>query len=155
MTGWRIGYAASSKPIIKAMSTLQSQMTTCPNAIAQMASIEALDNWKSNTQDMNEIFKQRYLMIREALNLIPGVSMSETHGTFYAMPNMHHAIKRCGYKDDIELTHALLEKAHVAVVPGSLFHAPDHIRISFAADAQSIQDAMQRIEDFLNNQGGV
>jgi aspartate aminotransferase len=150
MTGWRIGYAAASKHIIKAMSTLQSQITACPNSIAQMAATEALDNWKSNKQDMNETFKKRYDMMRDFLNKVPGISIADTHGTFYALPDLTHAIKRCQFKDDVELATAFLEEAHVATVPGSLFHAPNHIRLSCAADTKSIQQALERLEAFLN-----
>lgn len=146
MTGWRIGYAAGPATLIKAMIKIQSQSTSNPCSIAQAAAQEALNTGISSIADILQSYEERYKFTTEALSSITGIETIPSDGTFYLFPDVSGLINRLGLADDIALTDFLLEKAHVSVVPGSVFGCPQHIRLSFALNKKRIQEAIERIQ---------
>lgn len=151
MTGWRIGYAAGPSEIIKAMKKIQSQSTSNPASISQAAAEAALSGSKACIKPMIAAFKERHDYVVKALDNIDGISCLPTQGTFYVFPNCQGLIDRIpGVQDDVGLSELLIEKAAVAVVPGSAFGTPGHIRISIATSMTNLQNAIKRIEDTVN-----
>jgi len=146
MTGWRIGYCGGPKEIIAAMSTIQGQSTSNASSISQRASTVALNADQTCVAEMNKAFKARHDFVVAGLNAIPGISCLAGAGTFYAFANVEGAMRALGLKDDNEFAEYLLVHAGVAVVPGSGFGAPNHIRISFACGMDTLKDALRRIE---------
>lgn len=152
MTGWRIGYAGGPADLIKAMKKVQSQSTSNPTSISQVAAQAALEGDQSCIQPMITAFKQRHDYVVAALNDIPGVVCLPADGTFYCFPHMQAVIDRLeGINDDIQLAEYLLDKAGVALVPGSAFGAPGYVRISFATGMDTLKDAITRIANALTN----
>ncbi|MEC9206120.1 MAG: pyridoxal phosphate-dependent aminotransferase [Pseudomonadota bacterium] len=150
MTGWRIGYAAGPKEIVKAMRTLQSQSTSCPSSVSQAAACEALTKACVEITQMNIEYKNRHDMVIEGLNKIDGVECKSTDGTFYIFPSFKELIKNSkNFDDDRELASYLLEEAKIAVVPGSSFGFAGHLRISIAVDMNSLQEAVSRMQRLL------
>ncbi len=145
MTGWRIGYAGGPKAIIAAMKKIQSQSTSNPSSISQAASIAALSGDQSCVREMTRAFKERHDYIVAALNGIPGFRCLPSAGTFYAFPNVTEALRAKNLKDDLALSELLLNKEEVAVVPGSAFGAPGHLRLSFACSLDTLREAVRRI----------
>lgn len=151
MTGWRIGYAAGHEKIISAMTNVQSQSTSNPNSIAQVAAQAALDGDQSCIREMNQIYRQRHDYVFSQLQTIPGFTCSPSQGSFYSFPSVAKTLQQLGINNDLEFTERLLE-AGVAVVPGSAFGTPDCIRISFATSMENLQKAMQRIKDVVTTE---
>ena len=150
MTGWRIGYAAGPKEIIKAMKTLQSQSTSCPSSVSQAAACEALTKKCEEITTMNSEYKKRHDLVVNGLNKIEGVDCKDTDGTFYIFPSFKNLIKKnYKFKNDKELAAYLLEEAKVAVVPGSAFGFEGHLRISIALDMSSLETALKRMATCL------
>ena len=150
MTGWRIGYAAGNKEIIKKMKTLQSQSTSCASSISQAAACAALSQTCNEMPLMTKEYKKRHDYVVNELNLIDGVMCKETDGTFYVFPSFKEYITSSKkITNDTELALHLLNIAKVAVVPGSAFGQEGHIRISIAIDMDSLKEAMKRIADSL------
>lgn len=149
MTGWRIGYAGGPAEIIKAMKKVQSQSTSNPASVSQAAAAAALEGDQGCVARMREAFRERHAFVLEALNRLPGLTAVAADGTFYSFPAARQAIARLGLKDDVAFTEFLLEKAGVAVVPGSAFGAPGHFRLSFATSMDHLQQAMRRLEQAL------
>jgi len=150
MTGWRIGYAAGNKEIIKKMKTLQSQSTSCASSISQAAACAALSQSCEEMPLMTKEYKKRHDYVVNELNLIDGVMCKETDGTFYVFPSFkEYIINSKKITNDTELALHLLNTAKVAVVPGSAFGQEGHIRISIAIDMESLKEAMKRIVDSL------
>ena len=149
MTGWRIGYAGGPADLIKAMKKVQSQSTSNPTSIAQVAAQAALEGDQSMLKEMNQAFKARHDFVHDALNAIEGVETLTSDGTFYIFPSFHQVMEKMGFKDDVKLAEALLAKAEVALVPGSAFGSPGHMRISFATDMGSLEKALERIGNFV------
>ena len=145
MTGWRIGYCGGPKHIVAAMSTVQGQSTSNASSISQRAATVALNGDQSCVAKMNTAFKARHDFIVGALNAIPGISCLPGAGTFYAFANAEGAMHTLGIKDDNAFAEFLLLQTGVAVVPGSGFGAPGHIRLSFATDMKTLEDAAARI----------
>ena len=151
MTGWRIGYAAGPEQIIKAMKKVQSQSTSNPNSIAQMAAEEAINGDQSCIGKMLVHFKARHDYVVKRLNEMPGVSCLPSQGAFYSFPDMREAIANLNdVEDDLQLAEYLIEKANVAVIPGSAFGQPGYIRISFATSMENLEKALDRIKKALN-----
>lgn len=150
MTGWRIGYAGGPKAIIGAMKKIQSQSTSNPSSISQAASVAALNGSQECVAEMNKAFRARHDYIVAALNDIPGFSCLPSAGTFYAFPNVGEVLRSKGLKDDLALSELLLHKAEVAVVPGSAFGAPGHLRLSFACSLATLKDAVVRMHRVLD-----
>jgi aspartate aminotransferase len=145
MTGWRIGYCGGPKEIIAAMSTVQGQSTSNASSISQRAATIALNADQSCVVEMNKAFKARHDFVTAGLNAIPGISCLPGAGTFYAFANVEGAMRTLGLKDDNEFAEFLLANAGVAVVPGSGFGAPNHMRVSFASSMETLKDALNRI----------
>ncbi len=146
MTGWRIGYGAGPVELMKAMKKVQSQSTSNPCSIAQAASQAALEGDQSFLKTMCETFKQRHDYVLKALNEMDGVECLASDGTFYSFPSFHAVIERMhGVENDVQLAERLLEKAEVAVVPGSAFGSDGHLRLSYATDMTSLEKALSRI----------
>jgi aspartate aminotransferase len=146
MTGWRIGYCGGPKEVISAMSTVQGQSTSNASSISQRAATVALSGSQACVAEMNAAFKARHDFVVAALNAIPGISCRPGAGTFYAFAEVRGAMRTLGIKDDVAFAEHLLTEAGVALVPGSGFGAPDHVRISFACSMQTLEDAVRRIE---------
>ena len=149
MTGWRIGYCGGPKEIIAAMSTIQGQSTSNASSISQKAAVAALNGDQACVVTMNHAFKERRDFVVRALNSVPGVSCLPGEGTFYAFAEVSRAIASIGCRDDNEFAEMLLNDAGVAVVPGSGFGAPGHVRLSFACSMQTLEKALDRIARFL------
>ena len=151
MTGWRIGYAAGPADIIKAMKKVQSQSTSNPCSIAQAAAQEALDGDQSFLAEMCQVFRDRHDYVYSTLAAMDGVECLPSDGTFYSFPSFHRVIERMdGINDDVELAQLLLEKAEVALVPGSAFGLAGHLRLSFATDMESLEKALSRIQNAIS-----
>ena len=152
MTGWRIGYAAGNKEIIKKMKTLQSQSTSCASSVSQYAAISALTQKCEELPKMNAEYKERHDYVVKELNNIPGVTCRETDGTFYVFPSFTEYIEKSQkINNDDELAMYLLNEGKVAVVPGSAFGMSGHLRLSIALDLKTLEIAMNRIKTTLNN----
>ena len=150
MTGWRIGYAAGNREIIKKMKTLQSQSTSCASSISQAAACSALSNECKEMPMMNDEYKKRHDYVVSELNKIDGVVCRPTDGTFYVFPSFKkHIEMNDNVSNDSELALFILENSKVAVVPGSAFGIEGHIRISIAIDMESLKDAMHRLQASL------
>jgi aspartate aminotransferase len=149
MTGWRIGYCGGPKEIITAMSTIQGQSTSNPSSISQKAAVAALNGDQSCVARMNAAFKERRDFVVRALNGMPGISCLPGAGTFYAFADVSRAMASLGCRDDVEFTELLLNEAGVAVVPGSGFGAPGHMRLSFATSLPVLEKALDRMARVL------
>ena len=151
MTGWRIGYAAGPERLIQKMETIQSQSTSNPTSISQYAALAALEGNQAGIHEMVKVFKDRHDFVLESLRKINGVECLPCQGTFYIFPNMQGTMARLGFKTDIEFGEFLIEKAGVALVPGSAFGAPGYMRISFATSMDNLKKAMERLYNTLNS----
>ncbi len=149
MTGWRIGYAAGPVPLIKAMAKVQSQSTSNPCSISQVAAAAALNGSQDCVVEMVKAFRSRHDKVVAGLNALPGVSCIPSDGTFYAFPSFHGAIESMGCANDVELGELLLEKAEVALVPGSAFGTPGHMRLSYATSQEALDEAIARLSRAL------
>jgi aspartate aminotransferase len=149
MTGWRIGYCGGPKELIQAMSTIQGQSTSNPSSISQKAAVVALTGDQGCVGTMNAAFKERRDFVVRALNGLPGVSCLPGAGTFYAFAEVSRAMAALGCRDDHEFAELLLNDAGVAVVPGSGFGAPNHMRLSFACSMETLEKALTRIGRLL------
>ena len=149
MTGWRIGYAAGNKEIIKAMTNLASHSTSNPTTTAQYGAIAAYSGPQDDVEMMRKAFEERLMVIYDQLIQIPGFSCIKPQGAFYLFPNAMKAAKVCGYNTVDEFSTALLEEANVAVVPGSGFGSPENIRLSYATSLELLENAVARIKDFV------
>lgn len=151
MTGWRIGYAAGPAWLIGAMKKIQSQSTSNPTSIAQVAAQAALEGSQDCVKEMVVAFKARHEYVVKTLNTIPGVSCIPADGTFYAFPSFQNVIDNDDrFDDDIALAEFLLIEAGVALVPGSAFGAPGNMRLSFATSMDVLEDALERISKALS-----
>lgn len=145
MTGWRLGYAAGPQELIEAMATIQSQSTSNPASISQWAALTALQSPPSLRAPMQEQFSRRAGFLFDALSSIPKWKVARSQGAFYSFPCVHEAMAVKGFTDDVAFARFLLEEAKVAVVPGSAFGAPGHVRLSFATGMENLQEAIRRI----------
>jgi len=151
MTGWRIGYAAGPAELIKAMKKIQSQSTSNPTSISQVAAQAALEGPQDCVQKMRVAFKERHDYVVKRLNAMPGVSCLATDGTFYCFPSMQEAIAGIDeVKNDLDLAEYLIERAGVALVPGSAFGLQGYARISIATSMDSLEKALDRIQRTLS-----
>lgn len=146
MTGWRIGYAAGSVPIINAMTNIQSQSTSNPNSIAQVAAQAALEGDQSCIASMTKVYKRRHDLLANGLRQIPGIRCHAADGTFYSFPEVSQLIQNLpGINNDIELAEWLLDKAGIAIVPGSAFGDAHCLRFSYATSDALLEQALERI----------
>ena len=150
MTGWRIGYSGGPADIIKGMKKIQSQSTSNPCSIAQYAAEAALEGEQGFLKEMCDAFKQRHDYVYQALNAMQGVECLPSDGTFYSFPSFQAVIERLeGIDDDVQLAQLILEKAEVALVPGSAFGLSGHLRLSYATDMASLEKALARIKQII------
>jgi len=150
MTGWRIGYAAGPVSLIAAMRKIQSQSTSNPTSISQHAAVEAITGDQSCIDTMLVEFKKRHDMVVKELNTIDGVECMKSDGTFYVFPNVENLIAKLdGIDNDLDFAEYLIEKAGVALVPGSAFGCPGHIRISIATSMENLENALSRIKQAI------
>ena len=146
MTGWRIGYAGGPKEIIQAMKKIQSQSTSNPTSISQVAAEAAISGNQDCMQTRLFEFKKRHDYVVKKLNQIPGIDCLATDGTFYVFPDVSNAIARLkNIENDIDFAEHLITHAGVAVVPGSAFGCSNHIRISIATSMENLENAIKRI----------
>lgn len=146
MTGWRIGYAAGAAAIIKAMETIQSQSTSNPTSISQVAAQAALEGPQDCIDEMCSAFKERHDLVVDGLNAIPGIECLPTDGTFYVFPRVQGLIERiASVHNDLELAEYLIERAGVAIVPGSAFGASGYARLSIATSRANLEQALERL----------
>jgi len=150
MTGWRIGYIAAPKWIAKACNKIQGQLTSGPSSISQMASVAALNTESNCIKDMVDAFKRRRDLVVDLAKQINGLKINVPQGAFYLFPEVKSLFGKSDGTKTIntakELCMYLLEKAHVAIVPGCAFGSPDYIRFSYAASDEKLVEAMKRIK---------
>ena len=153
MTGWRIGYAAGPRDIIKSMSKIQGQSTSCANSIGQKAGIEALMGDQRCVEEMKAAFNKRRDLIVRLLNELPGVSCAMPGGAFYAFPDFSAYLDKQGsgklLKDTFDISNYILGCAKVVTVPGDGFGAPGHIRFSYATSTDIIERGIGRVRSAL------
>ena len=156
MTGWRIGYAAGPEHIITAMENVQSQSTSNPTSISQVAAEAALNGDQNCLAPMIKAFRERHVFVVNELNKIAGVKCLMAGGAFYAFPDVREAIATLHHRGtiqaatDIALSEYLLVEAGVAVVPGSAFGSEGYIRLSFATSMENLRSALERIAKALS-----
>ncbi len=147
MTGWRIGYAAGPKALIGAMKNIQSQSTSNPTSIAQVAAEAALNGDQGCIEPMRRAFRERHDHVVARLNAIQGIHCLPSWGTFYSFPSVQAIISAFdGIDNDVELAEYILNEAGVAVVPGSAFGAEGYLRLSFATSLDNLNAALDRLE---------
>jgi aspartate aminotransferase len=151
MTGWRVGYAAGPREIIRAMTTVQSQVTSNPSSVAQWAAVEALTGPQDQVAVMAAEFDRRRHLIVEGLNALPGVRCVMPKGAFYAFPNVsglfgRHTPDGKTLGTSTEVTEFLLDHARVAVVPGLDFGSDAHVRLSYATSTALIREGLARMD---------
>ena len=152
MTGWRIGYAAGPKELIKAMGKVQSQSTSNTSSISQAAAVEALNGNQDFISERSNAFKKRRDFVVSSLNNIKGLSCIKPNGAFYVFPNCKKLLnKKTKLKTDADFVEQLLIKANVAVVQGSAFGLDGYFRISYATSMEKLKVAMDRIKTFCEN----
>ena len=150
MTGWRVGYAVADAEFIKKIAAVAGHSTSNLTAVSQYAALEALNGDQSSVSTMREAYEERLNKIYEELKEIPGfVFDSKPQGAFYLFPNVAKAAELVGCSNVSEFAEFLLEKAHVAVVPGVAFGMSDYIRISYAASLDNLEEAVKRIKMFV------
>lgn len=154
MTGWRIGYAAGPKDIIKVMSNLQSHSTSNPTSISQKAALAALEGPQAPVEEMVAEFEKRQEYIVGRLNSIEGISCLKIQGAFYVFPDVSQLFGKSfngsEIKDSMSLTELLLNEANVAVVPGVAFGSDENLRLSYASSMDNIKEGLDRIEKFVS-----
>jgi aspartate aminotransferase len=155
MTGWRIGYGAGPKELVKAISVIQSQSTSNPCSISQAASVEALNGPQDFIPANNDVFKRRRNMVVKALNEIEGISCRTPQGAFYVFPSCIKLMGKRTKEGQIianctDFSAYLLEKALVAVVPGAAFGMENYFRISYATSDEALKKACERIAQACN-----
>jgi len=151
MTGWRIGYAAGPVEVIRAMTNVQSQSTSNPTSISQVAAEAALNGDQSWVKSMCQVFKTRHDYLVAELNSLPGFQCLPGQGTFYCLPSVRGVIDQHeDIHDDTAFAEYLINNAGVALVPGSAFGAPGYVRLSFACDQATLTEAIARTRKALS-----
>ena len=153
MTGWRLGYTLAPEPLIQAIIKIQSQSTSNPTSIAQYAALEAMRGTMETVPPMLAEYAKRRKRIVEGLRAIPGVTCEWPGGAFYAFPNVSAHLgegKNALAMTCTDLSKLLLEKAHVALVPGEAFGAPGFLRLSYATSIERIDEGLRRLQKFFS-----
>jgi aspartate aminotransferase len=151
MTGWRIGYSAGAAPLIAAMKLVQSQSTSNPTSISQVAARAALEGDGACVRAMVDILRQRHDLVVSLLGDVPGVRWIAAQGALYLFADFREAIAGLeGVDDDVALADYLLQEAKIALVPGSAFGAPGHMRLSFATSKELLVEAVERLRRALD-----
>jgi aspartate aminotransferase len=154
MTGWRVGFALAPAPIIGAMMKLQSHSTSNPTSIAQKAAVEAMRGPQDSVPVMLAEYRRRRDFVMDRLRAISGVTIVTPKGAFYAYPNISVAYGSGRVKNSMQFSTALLEGAHVAVVPGEAFGTQNHVRISYATSRGELERGLDRMEKFIDSLRG-
>ncbi|MFT8823868.1 MAG: pyridoxal phosphate-dependent aminotransferase [Liquorilactobacillus mali] len=150
MTGWRVGYTVAPAEVIKKMGALIGHATSNLAAVSQYAALEALTGPQEVVEKMRVAFEERLNKVYPELIALPGVTLkNKPQGAFYLFPNVKETVKLTGFASTDEFVAALLDEAHVAVVIGSAFGMPDHIRMSYATDLASLEEAIKRMKAFI------
>ena len=149
MTGWRVGFALGSNKLLANMLKLQSHSTSNPNSIAQKAAVEALRGPQDAVRAMLAEYRRRRDRVVEGLRTIPEIHCTMPQGAFYAYPNISAYLNRDGLANTTVLVDRLLDEAHVAVVPGPAFGTQQHVRLSYAASLQEIDEGLKRMAAFF------
>ncbi|WP_018877392.1 MULTISPECIES: pyridoxal phosphate-dependent aminotransferase [unclassified Thioalkalivibrio] len=149
MTGWRIGYAGGPKNLIAAMKKIQSQSTSNPTSIAQAGAEAALNGDQGCVVAMCSAFAERARHVVDGLNAIDGIDCLMPDGTFYCFPRVTGLMAAADIDTDVALTKQLLDEVGVALVPGSAFGAPGHVRVSFATSVDQLDKALERLREFV------
>lgn len=153
MTGWRVGYAAGDREVIRAINAIQGHATSNTCSVAQYAAVEALRGPQDSVEAMRREFDRRRLYLLERLGRMPGVSCADVRGAFYLLPNIASFYGRQWQgktlKDSFDVADFLLDEAHIAVVPGGAFDAPNHLRIAYSNSMEQLQEGMDRMEAAL------
>lgn len=149
MTGWRLGYLLGPAALISNVNKLQSHATSNPSSIVQKAAIEALAGSMDEVYEMLEQYRARREYVVAALNDIPGVECPQPNGAFYGYPNVSSTFGRGGVASSMDFAGKLLREAHVATVPGEAFGTSDHIRLSYAASMEDLEEGIRRIREFI------
>ena len=155
MTGWRIGYCTGPRELLGAMLKLQSQSTTNPNSIAQWAAVEALNGPQDFLRDWRQTFQDRRDLVVRGLNANTGLDCLKPEGAFYVFPSVQRLLGKTSASGrtlatDEDFVMALLEETGVALVHGTAFGLPGHMRLSYAAATSQLEDALARIQDFCS-----
>ncbi len=149
MTGWRLGYLLGPAALISNVNKLQSHATSNPSSIVQKAAIEALNGPMDAVYAMLEQYRGRREYVVAALDDIPGVRCPQPNGAFYAYPNIGSSFGRGGVSSSMDFAQKLLREAHVAIVPGEAFGTSEHIRLSYAASMEELEEGIRRIRVFI------
>jgi aspartate aminotransferase len=149
MTGWRIGYTLAPPAICNSIVKLQSHSTSNPTSIAQKAAIEAVTGPQDSVQLMLSEYRKRREYVLQRLSAMPGVTCPSPRGAFYAYPNVGQVFGHKGVKNTMDFAEQLLQKHHVAVVPGEAFGTNHHVRISYATSMEELKKGLDRIETFV------
>lgn len=167
MTGWRLGYIAAARDIVKAVNVMQSQMVSSVHSLSQKAGIAALRGSQEPVEKMRQAYEERRDYLYERLSRIDGIKCQKSKGAFYLLPDISAYLGRKWtveseegkntriVEDDLDLAAYILEEAHVAVVPGSAFLAPGHLRFTYSASMEELKNAMNGIENALKKLGAA
>ena len=150
MTGWRVGYAVADADVVKGLKTFLSHAAGNMAAVSQYAALAAITGDQDCVEKMRSTYEERINTLYPLLNEIPGFKLDvKPAGAFYAFPDVSEAVKLTGFASTEEFVNALLEEAHVAVVPGAAFGMDSHVRISYATSMDVLKEAVQRIQAFM------
>jgi aspartate aminotransferase len=150
MTGWRLGYALGPAEVISACDKLQSHTTSNPPSISQMAAVQAIEGDQSSVGIMYAEYEKRRNFVAEALGRMPRIHCNQPQGAFFVFPDFSAYLSR-EVPDSVALCKLLLDKCHVATVPGSAFGMEGHLRISYATSIENLQEGCRRIQSFLES----
>ena len=149
MTGWRVGFALGSPPLLANMLKLQSHSTSNPTSFAQSGAVEALAGQQDSVVTMRNEFEKRRDAVVQGLRAIPGVQCAMPEGAFYVYPNVAPYLMKDGLGDTVALAEKLLDESRVAVVPGVAFGTHEHLRISYATSQEQIDEGLRRVTAFF------
>ncbi len=153
MTGWRLGYAAANEDIIKRAGRIQGHLTSCVNSIAQRAALAAMKFDDGSMEEMRKEFEKRRNYLVDRLSSMKNITCAKPKGAFYAMPNVSYYLfnNKKGITNSIELCEYLIDKFHVALVPGAAFGADRYVRFSYANSMDNIKEGLDRFEAGLTS----
>ena len=155
MTGWRIGYALGNQEIIDGMIAIASQSTSNSTAVSQYAAIEALTGEQDPVEEMRLAFEERLNILYPLVSNLPGVTLNKPQGAFYLFPNVKETLAMCGYENVTKWVEDLLEETGVALVTGEVFGAPENVRLSYATDLGTLEEAVRRIAQFIESKSQI
>lgn len=155
MTGWRIGYALGNQEIIDGMIAIASQSTSNSTAVSQYAAIEALTGEQDPVEEMRVAFEERLNILYPLVSNLPGVTLNKPQGAFYLFPNVKEMLAMCGYENVTKWVEDLLEETGVALVTGEGFGAPENVRLSYATDLGTLEEAVRRIAQFIESKSQI